>query len=75
VTLFVQGDTLHWEIEDANPALPPPCPAHSRGEDEEAGHGLQFVDLLFGSWGSGHSSAGRIVWFDLPAQPACACHE
>lgn len=69
LTLSVQDGMLHCEIEDANPALPPASPAHSRGEDEETGRGLQLVDLLSGSWGSGRSPAGKIVWFELPARP------
>jgi anti-sigma regulatory factor (Ser/Thr protein kinase) len=75
VTLFVLESTLHCEIGDANPALPPPCPAHSRGEDEETGRGLQLVDVLSGSSGSDQSTAGKIVWFELPAEPTSGCHE
>jgi anti-sigma regulatory factor (Ser/Thr protein kinase) len=75
VTLSVQDGTLHCEIEDANPALLPARPAHSRGEDEETGRGLQLVDLLSGSWGSDRSPTGKIVWFELPAQPTGGCHE
>ncbi|MEU0966017.1 ATP-binding protein [Streptomyces sp. NPDC005917] len=75
VTLSVQDCTLHCEIGDANPTLPPPCPAHNRGEDEEAGRGLQIVDVLSGSWGSDQSAAGKIVWFELPARPTSGSQE
>ncbi|MDX6350161.1 MAG: hypothetical protein QOF84_4951 [Streptomyces sp.] len=74
VSLSVRDGTLHCEIGDANPTLPPPYPAPSPGDDE-TGRGMQLVNLLSGSWGSAPTPAGKIVWFELPAQPTSACHE
>jgi anti-sigma regulatory factor (Ser/Thr protein kinase) len=70
LTLTNHGDTLRCEVEDENPTLPPTARRVCSADDiAEAGRGLHLVELLSGSWGSNGSSAGKVVWFELAAQP------
>lgn len=71
LTLSLQGDTLRCEVADANPALPHLSHAH---HDDEGGRGLYLVDRLSCSWGSDRAPEGKVVWFDLPAQPRGRAH-
>ncbi|MFF4233608.1 ATP-binding protein [Streptomyces sp. NPDC001820] len=55
---------LRCEIEDANPAEP--LGRHADEHDEE-GRGLHMLNLLTRCWGSDHTHAGKVVWFELRA--------
>ncbi|MDX6429474.1 MAG: hypothetical protein QOE54_1840 [Streptosporangiaceae bacterium] len=72
LTLCLQGATLRCEVSDANPALPHLSPAHHH--DDEGGRGLYLVDRLSCSWGSNTAPEGKVVWFELPAQPKGPAH-
>jgi hypothetical protein len=71
LTLSAQGGTLRCEVRDANPALPHMSHAH---HDDEGGRGLYLVDRLSCCWGSHSAAEGKVVWFELPAQPKARAH-
>lgn len=71
LTLSSQGGTLRCEVRDANPALPHMSHGH---HDDEGGRGLSLVDRLSCSWGSDRAPEGKVVWFELPAQPKDPAH-
>lgn len=75
VALFVVGDRLRAEVTDAGglgtPASAPPGGCASGADEadltdlEEAGRGLQLVELLSTRWGWRRAEAGTVTWFEL----------
>jgi anti-sigma regulatory factor (Ser/Thr protein kinase) len=53
---------LRGEVSDCHPALPRLRPHEP---DEEAGRGLQLLDVLASRWGVEPQSGGKTVWFEL----------
>ncbi|GAC1441098.1 MAG: ATP-binding protein [Mycobacteriales bacterium] len=68
VSLRVNADTLHVRVEvyDAEPRPPIVVVA---GPDAESGRGVLILDSLAAAWGVEDKPDGKIVWFELPAQP------
>jgi anti-sigma regulatory factor (Ser/Thr protein kinase) len=69
--LSAQGGRLRCEVQDDNPTLPHLSHAYP---DDEGGRGLYLVDRLSCSWGIERASEGKVVWFELPAEPQCPPH-
>ena len=68
VSLRVDVDTLHVRVEvtDAEPQPPTVRPPDLQAE---SGRGLFIVDALASAWGIEERGDGKVVWFELPAQP------
>lgn len=58
--------TVRVEVTDDNRLRPSVRPA---GEHDEGGRGMFLVDALASSWGVADTPTGKVVWFEVPAQP------
>ena len=58
--------TVRVEVGDDDRGRP-----HVRraGADEESGRGMFLVDALASAWGVTDTAHGKVVWFEVPAQP------
>ncbi|MEV4163196.1 ATP-binding protein [Nonomuraea dietziae] len=65
LTLSAQDGLLRCEVADAEDALPEIRPAH---QDDESGRGLFLLATLSCCWGTDHTPAGKVVWFELPVK-------
>lgn len=64
LTLSAVDGLLRCEVEDDS--TEPPLMRRNPPWDE-AGRGLQLVDMLACCWGSSRTAKGKAVWFELPA--------
>ena len=68
VRLGVSADPVRVRVEvgDDNPGRPSIPPA---SDDAESGRGMRIVDATCSAWGVFDAPVGKIVWFEVPAQP------
>jgi serine phosphatase RsbU (regulator of sigma subunit) len=59
--LIVDGG-LFCEVHDNSPVLPP----RKTGTEDQDGQGLQVVSRVAARWGARRTSAGKVVWCELP---------
>lgn len=70
------GPRLRVEVQDSlagRPRLPPPgavARALEPGEHSTSGRGLLLVQVLADAWGAQPCGTGKVVWFELCADPA-----
>ncbi|MEZ0090605.1 ATP-binding protein [Streptacidiphilus sp. EB129] len=67
--LVRRSGVVRFEVRDPSRALP--CLIVGEPEDD-AGRGLQLVNLLADRWGVDLMSRGKAVWFELRAREAAA---
>ncbi|MFC7723282.1 ATP-binding protein [Nonomuraea recticatena] len=65
LTLFAEDGLLRCEVGDAEDTLPEMRSAY---KDDESGRGLFLLDMLSCCWGTDRTSAGKVVWFELPVK-------
>jgi anti-sigma regulatory factor (Ser/Thr protein kinase) len=58
-----KGSAYRISVSDCSTAVPT---EKGYQADDATGHGLHIVDYLAAAWGWQRTSAGKIVWFDLP---------
>ena len=63
----LSDSTVRVEVIDSNPAPPRPRPAD---EDAVTGRGLLLIDQWSTRWGVDPAPPGKVVWFELPREPA-----
>ena len=68
VTLAVQTDsrTCRVEVGDDDAGRPR---LHPADDVAEGGRGMLIVDALASDWGVVEREPGKVVWFEVPAQP------
>jgi hypothetical protein len=68
LSLGVTADrhTVRVEVGDEDVRRPT---AGAVGDHAESGRGLSIVDALSSSWGVSGATVGKVVWFEVPAQP------
>jgi anti-sigma regulatory factor (Ser/Thr protein kinase) len=67
ITLLVEDASLRVAVED--------CGSLSTSQTEDGliaqpGHGLGLIDAICTRWGSESTPGGKVVWAELPCQPA-----
>jgi PAS domain S-box-containing protein len=69
VTVRIEETSVRVEVRDGSVALP-----SRRHYDEGAatGRGLELVELLATSWGTEQERSGKVVWFEVSADPSDA---
>ena len=65
VALRLSPERLHLEVSDQSSA----APAMRDEPDATGGYGLQIVDRIAEHWGWRPTTAGKVVWTDLPRRP------
>jgi len=67
VTVRIERSSVRVEVRDGSVALP-----SRRHYDEGAatGRGLELVELLATSWGTEQERNGKVVWFEVSADPS-----
>lgn len=68
VSLTVDAGKLHVRVEVTDDEPEPPTLIDADPE-AESGRGMFIVDALASSWGIEEKTDGKVVWFELPAQP------
>jgi anti-sigma regulatory factor (Ser/Thr protein kinase) len=61
--VLLLDDTVTFAVADSDP----PLPRFRRSSyDDEGGRGLQLVATMASRWGARATSAGKVVWCELP---------
>jgi anti-sigma regulatory factor (Ser/Thr protein kinase) len=68
--VWVAEDSEVFRVEFVNDA--PEMIAALREPSEQGGRGLHIVDTLARAWGTEVMDGQKVVWFELPTQPAGA---
>ena len=67
VEVAVHGDVVRVGVRDHSPAR---VRRRRHGVESGTGRGLMLVDRMAQRWGVDLSGDGKIVWFELPREPA-----
>ena len=67
VSVDVVGDVVRVTVADDSPRAPQ---QRRHSVDSGTGRGLLLVERMATRWGVEVGSAGKVVWFELPREPA-----
>ena len=67
VAVRVEPTSVRIEVRDGSVALPS---RRRYDEDAATGRGLELVELLATSWGTEQERNGKVVWFEVSADPS-----
>ncbi len=67
VSVGIGDEVVRVEVSDDSPRAPQ---QRRHSIDSGTGRGLMLVERMATRWGVDVGSAGKVVWFELPRQPA-----
>jgi anti-sigma regulatory factor (Ser/Thr protein kinase) len=68
IRLGVDADAARVRVEVSDDEPVQPC-SRAAGAESEGGRGMLIVDAVASDWGAFATPRGKIVWFEVAAQP------